>query len=1008
MATTKKYWKGLEELSDDPAIESLKHNEFAEQLPTAEFLGDKENLEESSTSRRDFLKFLGFSTAAATLAACEAPVIKSIPYVVKPEEIIPGIPNYYASTYADGHDYASVLVKTREGRPIKIEGNPEAGSGSVNARIQASALSLYDSTRLRTPLISGEEASWSAVDAKITDKLETVAASGKQVVVLTGTILSPSTKAVLADFGKKYTNLKHVTYDAVSYSGMLEANTASFGVNALPSYHFNKAEVVVSFGADFLGNWLDVDFASQYAELRNPKKKMMSRHIQFESNLSLTGSNADTRVMLKPSEQSAAIANLYNAIAKKLGRATVKAAAYSKEKSIDQAAKELLAAKGKSLVVTNSNDANVQLLVNAINNMLGNYGRTIDLSTPSYLKQGSDADLKALMADMKSGKVGALLLGSNTNPAYTLANAEAFVKLLSKVDLTVSFSLYNDETASHMQFVCPDNHFLESWGDAMPKAGHYSLQQPTIRPLFDTRQMQDSFLKWSGASQNYYDYLSSYWKSNILGASSWNKTLHDGVFVKNTTVDVASFAADVNAAANAVSKVKAGKFEIELYEKVSIGTGSLANNPWLQEMPDPITKNTWDNYLTVSKSTADALELTNWNVSNGALNGDRVNITVNGVTMNNVPVLIQPGQAKDTFGLALGYGRNVGKEQNIVGINAFPLMNGTSNASFDVKIEKAEGEHFFAATQLHHTMMGRAIVKEATLADYIKDSKAGNPDVLLQTHEGKKPVDKVTLWEDHEKGVHFWNLSIDLTSCIGCGNCVVSCQSENNVPVVGKEEVRKSRDMHWIRIDRYFSSDEEDKVKDDRSFDLMEDASENPEVVYMPVMCQHCNHAPCETVCPVAATTHSSEGLNHMAYNRCIGTRYCANNCPYKVRRFNWFNYSENDAFNFNMNDDLGKMVLNPDVVVRTRGVMEKCSMCIQRIQYGKLEAKKGRRKVVDGDIQTACSSVCPTNAIVFGDAQDRSSKVAELKEDERSYHLLEELDTQPSVFYQTKIRNKA
>jgi Fe-S-cluster-containing dehydrogenase component len=691
-----------------------------------------------------------------------------------------------------------------------------------------------------------------------------------------------------------------------------------------------------------------------------------------------------------------------------MGQSTVKAVAFSNTKAVDLAAKELLGAKGKSLVVSNSNDANVQLLVNAINNMLGNYGKTIDLSSPSYLKQGSDADLKALMADMKSGKVGALFVGANTNPAYTLANADAFVKSLSKVDLTVSFSLYNDETAAHMQFVCPDQHFLESWGDAMPKAGHYSLQQPTIRPLFDTRQMQDSFLKWSGASQDYYAYLTSYWKSNILGTSSWNKTLHDGVFVKNTTVDVANFAADVNAAANAVSKVKAGKFEIELYEKVSMGTGSMANNPWLQEMPDPVTKNTWDNYLTVSKSTAVALELTNWNVSNGALNGDMVNITVNGVVMNNVPVMIQPGQAKDTFGLALGYGRNVGKEQNIVGVNAFPLMNGTSNATFDVKIEKAEGEHHFAATQLHHTMMGRAIVKEATLADYIKNPKAGNPDILLDTHEGKKPVDKLTLWADHEKGVHFWNLSIDLTSCIGCGNCVVSCQSENNVPVVGKEEVRKSRDMHWIRIDRYFSSDEEDKSKDDRSFDLMEDASENPEVVYMPVMCQHCNHAPCETVCPVAATTHSSEGLNHMAYNRCIGTRYCANNCPYKVRRFNWFNYPENDAFNFNMNDDLGKMVLNPDVVVRTRGVMEKCSMCIQRIQYGKLEAKKGNRKVVDGDIQTACSSVCPTNAIVFGDAQDRSSKVAELKGDERSYHLLEELGTQPSVFYQTKIRNKA
>ena len=1004
MANTKKYWKGLEDLAENPAIESLKHNEFAEDLPTAEFLADQENTDSTTTSRRDFLKFLGFSTAAATLAACEAPVVKSIPYVVKPEELIPGVPNYYASSYSDGHDFASVLVKTREGRPIKVEANPESAVGSaVNALVQASVLSLYDSSRLTSPLKGGQAASWSEVDAEIKAKLNEAQAAGKQIVVLTGSVLSPSTKALLADFSNAFSNTKHVTYDAVSYSAMLEANEANFGMRALPSYRFDKADVIVSFGADFLGNWLDVDFASQYAANRNPKNKKMSRHIQFETNMSLTGSNADSRVIIKPSEQAANIVALYNLVAAQTGGTSMPLAGKANDKVVQSVAKELLAAKGKSLVVAHSNDKQVQLVVNAINNLLGNYGSTIDMASPSHLKQGVDAELNTFLADLKAGKVGAVLMASNVNPVYTLANGGEFAKNLKKAGLTVSFSLFNDETAAACQFVCPDNHYLESWGDAEPKAAYFTLQQPTIQALFDTRQMQDSLMNWAGLEGNYYDYLTRYWSNNILNGSSWNKALHDGVYQGTNNTEAPNF----TATSLKVAAPKAGRYELELYEKVGMGTGSMANNPWLQEMPDPITKNTWDNYLTISKATADELGLENWNVSNGALNGHRVNLTVNGVTLNNVPVMIQPGQAKGTFGLALGYGRTVGKQNMTVGVNAFPLLNGNM-AIYDVKIEKAEGEHEFAATQLHHTMMGRAIVKETTLEDYIKDPKAGNPDVTLLTHEGEKPADKITLWEDHEKGVHFWNLSIDLSSCIGCGNCVVSCQTENNVPVVGKEEVRKSREMHWIRVDRYYSSDEEMKDEHARSYSEMEHPSASPSVVYQPVMCQHCNHAPCETVCPVAATSHSSEGLNHMAYNRCIGTRYCANNCPYKVRRFNWFNYAENQAFDFNMNDDLGKMVLNPDVVVRTRGVMEKCSMCIQRIQYGKLEAKKAGRKVQDGEIQTACSSVCPTNAIVFGDALDNNSKIAELKADERSYHLLEELDTQPSVFYQTKVRNKA
>ncbi len=457
-------------------------------------------------------------------------------------------------------------------------------------------------------------------------------------------------------------------------------------------------------------------------------------------------------------------------------------------------------------------------------------------------------------------------------------------------------------------------------------------------------------------------------------------------------------------------------YEFEISEKISMGDGSQANNPWLQELPDPLSRACWDNYLTISASTAAKLNIKNWNVPNGALNGDMVNITVNGKTLQNVPVMIQPGQATDTVSLAVGYGRtHAGKCGNGSGVNAYPLSSGGS-----VKIEKVDGVHHeFASIQLHHTMMGRDIIKETTLAEYIKDPSSGNDREKYLTYDGKKTSDEVTLWDEHKDNSkyfysgHHWNMSIDLTSCTGCAACVISCHAENNVPVVGKEEMRKSRDMHWLRIDRYFHSEmDEDKAKEDnisaiKMYKEMEVPSDNPEVAFQPVMCQHCNHAPCETVCPVAATSHSSEGLNHMAYNRCVGTRYCANNCPYKVRRFNWFQYSDNDQFDYNMNDDLGKMVLNPDVVVRSRGVIEKCSMCVHKIQEVKLTAKKEGRKISDEEAQTACSLACDTNAIIFGDVNDNDHQVNALKEDERKYDLLDHLNVAPSVFYQTKIRNK-
>jgi len=987
MNNNKKYWKGLAQLSGDAEIEKLAHNEFPEELPLDDFLSD--DLSETTTSRRDFLKFLGFTTAAATLASCETPIVKSIPYVVKPDEIIPGVPNYYATTLYDGRDYASVLVKTREGRPIKIENNKNC----TNARVQASVLSLYDSARLRSPLKNGSVTKWETIDVEVMKKLSAI--QDKKIVLLTSTILSPSLKNIINEFSLKHANVEHIMYDAIPYDGILNANASSFGLRAIPSYHFDKANVIVSFGADFIGNWLNNDYSTDYINGRNPKEGRMSKHYQIETNLSLTGANADKRIPIKPSEQKMLLVELYKALSNGVK---------PKDERLIDITDKLRNNEGKSLIVCDSNDTESQLIVNAINSLLGNYDTTLSMKNPSYIKQGDSSKLEGLIKEMKSGSIGALIT-YKVNPSYNLCDAEEFNKALSSVDLTISTSLYNDETASLMNYVCPDHHNLESWGDAHPSHNTYSLMQPTIAPLFNTRQFEETLLKWIG-KEDYYTYLSKFWKNKGI---NWEKALHDGHF--NFKDDLPKITSIKPLDPQTLSYKLNTELELAIYEKIGLGDGNQANNPWLQEFPDPISRACWDNYITISSATARSLDLKNWNVSNGALNGSLVDLKSGDRVIKNVPVMIQPGQANNTIGLAVGYGRKkAGKAADNVGVNAYPLLNSKS-----VSIKKVDGEHEFASIQLHHTMMGRDLVKETTLEKYIKDPTSGNYREKYYTYKGKLPSDQVTLYDKHDLETgHFWNLSIDLTACTGCGECVISCQAENNIPVVGKEEMRKSRDMHWMRIDRYYSSDmtkEIGSANDISTIDTykaMEEPSENPEVVFQPVMCQHCNNAPCENVCPVAATTHSSEGLNQMTYNRCVGTRYCANNCPYKVRRFNWFQYSDNNKFDFNMNDDYGKMVLNPDVVVRSRGVIEKCSMCIQKIQEIKLTAKKEGRPILDEEAQTVCASSCSTNAIVFGDVNNKESQVYKLKNDERAYDLLDHLNVDPSVFYQTKVRNKS
>ncbi len=1029
--STKTYWKGLPELKNDPAV--IKN-------------ADKEFGEDPGHSRRDFLKMMGFSVAAVSLAACEAPIRKAIPYVNKPVDVDPGIPNYYASTYVNGGDYCSIVVKTREGRPIKVDGNSLSNVtlGGTSAQVEASVLSLYDNYRLRGPKIGAGETSkasdWETIDKEVIAKLGEIATKGGQIRIVSNTILSPSTKAAIDVFKAKYPTTQHIQYDQVSNYGIAKANEASFGSAFIPSYDFTKAKTIVSIGADFLGTWgSSIEFSKQFASTRDitDTKREMSRLYQFETTLSLTGANADYRSMIKPSQEGLVVAQLYNLVAAKAGKATL-SAGIDKIQHLEKAANELWENRGKSLVISGSNDKDVQLVVNAINDALGNYGVTILPNIPTYFRQGNDEAMAAFVAEAKEGKVDAIFF-YNSNPVYDHPMGKELGEALKNVALTVSTSYTEDESATASAYKTPDHHYLESWNDFEPKKNFFSLSQPAITPIFKTRQAQQSFLVWAGEANNdYFEFLSSNWRKTQFARATnavdfqsfWDKCLYDGVLeYPADAYSAVSFAGDLSAAASRISSNYSAAntgFEVVIYESYGVGNGSQANNPLLQELPDPITKATWDHYVTISQKDAKELGLDNDAEGNTVL----LSITANGKT-EKIAALIQPGQAPKTLGIALGYGRTkVGKVAENIGVNAYPflaLVNGSISfaATTGVKVEKTTDPFQLAQTQIHHTYMGREnVVQEATLEEFNHNPLHFREEApKISDWDKKVDPNSLSLWKGHEYNNHHWGMAVDLNSCTGCGACVVACNVENNVALVGKQEVINRREMHWLRIDRYYSNPEGTDVD---NYDALEVAAENPEVVFQPMMCQHCNNAPCETVCPVAATTHSSEGLNQMTYNRCIGTRYCANNCPYKVRRFNWFKYHDNQQFaqsNPAMNTDLGRMVLNPDVTVRSRGVMEKCSFCVQNIQAGKLSAKRERRPVKDGEVTTACMASCTTGAIVFGDLNNPESRISKLLQIEldpnrkngidkiahnpRAYRVIEEIGVKPNVYYLTKIRNK-
>ncbi len=1031
----KKYWQSFGELNQTESFLESTKNEFKEELLPLADLDDKGILD-TPTPRRDFLKYLGFSTAAAAVAAsCEVPVRKAVPYLQRPDNVIPGVANYYASTYVNGGDTISVVVKQRDGRPIKIEGNELSSitQGGTSAQAQASVLDLYDTTRLRYPMQKDGKGFKEVSSFDAFDKLVGAAIAGKTVALLTSTINSPSTLQIINEFLAKYPGSRHVQYDAVSHSGMLLANEACYGKKAIPSYHFDNAKVIVSLSADFLGTWLSpVEFSKQYSKGRKVKgeKAELSKHIQFESMMSMTGSNADDRYMHKPSETGA----IALALLSKLGGAvTAPSIADAKlNEGISKTAEALNANKGAALVVCGSNDMNVQVIVNAINEAIGANGKTINWAMTSNYRNGIDADMMKLVDDMNSGAIGAVLV-HGVNPAYTLSDPKKFIDGLNKV-VSISFNATMDETTEQCKYLIPAHHWLESWGDAEPKTGYMSLIQPTINPLFKTRALQTSLLKWSGSTTaDYETYFKTYWMAKLGSADLYDKALQDGV-VEPTTMPVGGGAfngAKLAEAAAAVAGMKGGATEVVLYQKISVGNGSQANNPWLQELPDPVTKVTWDNYVMMSPAMAksllnlDVLNKDFGKQSDYEVHPEKpvVKVTVNGRSVE-LPVIVIPGVHPNVVAIAVGYGRqsankdetenNIGRSANGAGKNAYPLVtfNGTNSYSSGATVEKTGATYPLAQTQVHGFTESRPVIYEMNLKTFNAKPEALYDEINEERKNitaggGDNFVQDATIYPDYAKPGVKWGMSIDLNTCTGCSACVVACTAENNVSVVGKIQVQKAHEMHWLRIDRYFTGD-----------------LENPDVVFQPMLCQHCDNAPCENVCPVSATNHSTEGLNQMAYNRCIGTRYCANNCPYKVRRFNWLDYTGADSFPDNqrsligtymnesvmqMNDDLTRMVLNPDVTVRSRGVMEKCSFCVQRLQDGKLEAKKHQDPSLVRNLQTACSQACPTNAISFGNVNDKESEVYKIRNVEqknRSFYVLDQLHVLSNVNYLAKVRN--
>lgn len=1008
-----RYWTSLEDLHQTEGFLKSQSQEFTV-LPAKTPLTELE--------RRDFLKLMGTSLLFASAACARRPVEKIIPYVNQPEEITPGIANWYASTCSECATGCGIVVKTREGRPIKLEGNRAhpVNQGGLCARGQASLYDLYSPQRMtkayRIEAGVRQELALEEVDRVIMASLQQ---AGGGVYFLSSGVNSPTTQLLIGEFLQKFGGGGHVQYDPAGLEEIGLANEKTYGSRVVPRYRFDRAKVIVSFGADFLGTWLSpVEYSKGFSRARRVEDGKFNHFTAFEGVLTLTGMNADRHVPLRSGDEVQVALALAHQIIVRQGRSVFASsdrirhalepysvAAIASRLGLDahileDVATRLWEHRGESLVVGGSpkmaQALALNIVVNLLNSALDSDGATVDWKvSPSHQAQGSYAGLLDLVKKMQAGEVKVLFI-NNANPVYSLANSVGFKEALQRIPLIVSLTTDINETALASHYAIPISHGLESWGDAAPRAQVWSLFQPTILPLFGTRSLLDHLLTWGAFSVSSHDYLKSFWKEYIypqaLGSGSfeafWNGALKGGFVAPGglmeeplrlsagRTFDEGSLSAALNLPENT-------GLRLGLYPSLSLYDGAQATNPWLQELPDPLSKLTWENSLGVAPSRA---------AEQGLVDGDIVVVQGDEFSFE-LPVVIQPKLHHDTVMAAIGYGRSVvgepeerlgyqGQDFGVIGLNAGTNVHPSQKvehglprwSALEVSLTKTGMRTRLAQSQSHHLLEGRNIIKDATYQAYQQDPHAGN------THHEKL----MTLWPVHEYKGHRWGMAIDLTLCTGCSGCMIGCQSENNIPNVGKEQVAIGRDMHWLRIDRYYKGD-----------------PVNPDVAFQPMLCQHCENAPCETVCPVLATVHNDEGLNTMIYNRCVGTRYCSNNCPYKVRRFNFFNFQEQYVSPLNQ-------MLNPDISTRSQGVMEKCTFCQQRIRTAKDLAKDQGRTVADGEVQTACQQSCPTDAIIFGDLNDPNSHVSQLTKSPRGYHVLEELNVRPQVTYLTKIRDQA
>ena len=975
----KEYWRSLDQLADKPEFREMLEREFPE--------GASEM--KNPLTRRNFLTLMGASIALAGLSACRRPVEKIVPYVKAPEQIIPGIPNYYATTMPLGTSAYGVVVESHEGRPTKIEGNTQhpASLGKSSSWMQASVLSLYDPDRSQQPVNKGVDKDWSDFVAFLKSIYQEYKSSGGEgLAVLTESYSSPSLARLKNKFKKTYSNSSWVSYSPLSVENVYQGLEFATGTSYHPNYQYGKAAVILSVDSDFLLTEPDAIINTKgFAAGRRVEstKDTINRLYVVETSYSTTGAMADHRLKLSGGQMSGFLLLLARELANQgLDLPIVNDLKFEGQAEIDShwisaVAKDLIGNGGNCLVVAgNRQPAITHAVVFAINQALGNIDKSVFYRELKDIDESNLEAFAGLTRDMKAGKVKTLIMLGG-NPVYNAPADLDFAKALEKVENSIHLSPAMDETSQKSSWHIPQSHFLESWGDATASDGTLSVIQPLIAPLYNSHSALEIVnLICTGSEKKSYDIVKETWK-DILNPKDqnkmWRRVLHDGVLAdsqlprKHPLLNDRLMKEALGKNPIIVNLPKEEDLEINFHVSPAVHDGRFANNGWLQELPDTITKLTWDNAALVSHKTAQKL---------GVKNEDIIVLNMQGRELT-IPVWILPGQADFCISISLGYGRSAaGRIGNQVGFNAYKLRTLTAYY-FDVglTVRKTSDQYTLASTQDHSSMEGRPLVREATIGDYRQHPEFAGEMV--------KHPPLVSLWEEcpYDKGYQ-WGMSIDLNACTGCNACTIACQSENNVPIIGKEQVKNGREMHWIRIDRYFSGD-----------------LDNPEMVHQPVGCHHCEMAPCEQVCPVAATVHDEEGLNVMTYNRCVGTRYCSNNCPYKVRRFNFFNYS-------NEFPEVVKMVQNPDVTVRSRGVMEKCTYCVQRINAAKINARNENTTLADGDVRTACQQACPADAIVFGNIRDQKSAVSEAKQNNRRYEMLAELNLKPRTSYLARLRN--